>query len=112
MVKEREKDKGVKDLNLSENSLGPGAVQSLCDILSPVRKSKSYVPTLVNLKLERCNLDCKAMLKLCASLHDNVTCQTLSLSRNSISSDGAFAIAEMVQHNMHIRELDLSWNSI
>ena len=112
MTQEREKDKGVTSLTLSENALGPSSVKALCEFMSPVRINKSYVPTLVNLRLERCNLDCKAVTKLCKALHDNVTCKTLSLSRNLIASEGAHALAEMVQFNKHIHDLDLSWNSI
>ena len=39
MVKNREKDKGVKVFDLSENELGPRAVKAMCTLISPSRSS-------------------------------------------------------------------------
>ena len=112
MIQTRERDKGLSVLNLSENALGKGAVDAMCKLLSPARNIRHQRPTLVHLKLERCKLDCKGVTKLCKALHDNSICESLSLSRNLIGSEGAHAIAEMVQYNKHIVDLDLSWNGI
>ena len=112
MVQSREKNKGLKSLNLSENHLGPHAIKAMCALISPLRQVKSMKPTLTDLKLERCRIDDNATKLLCKVLHDNVTITKLSLAHNKIESVGASALAEMVQFNRHIMDLDLSWNGI
>eukprot|EP00944_MAST-04C_sp_MAST-4C-sp1_P000433 g433.t1 len=112
MVKNREKDKGVKVFDLSENDLGPRAVKAMCTLISPRRSSIKQKPTLACLKLERCKIDDGATALLCKALHDNTTIHTLSLAHNDIGSSGASALAEMVTCNKYIMDLDLSWNGI
>ena len=61
-----------------------------------------------------CNqLGSKGVMLLCESLKGNHTLQSLFLNSNNVSSEGAYALADLLlEDKCHVMELHLSWNLI
>ncbi|CAM9330153.1 unnamed protein product [Ectocarpus sp. 12 AP-2014] len=91
-------------LDLSENKVGPKAMEMLCSFL----EDGSCLETLV---LTATHLGDAEIAPLCETLMDNDMLLSLNLSRNKLRSAGASSLASMLSSSgCGLHELDISWN--
>ncbi|CAM9147172.1 unnamed protein product [Ectocarpus sp. 12 AP-2014] len=91
-------------LDLSENKVGPKAMERLCSFL----EDGSCLETLV---LTATHLGDAEIAPLCETLMDNDVLLSLNLSRNKLRSAGASSLASMLSSSgCGLHELDISWN--
>lgn len=70
--------------------------------------------TTVRLLDLSCNqLGSKGVMLLCEAFKGNKTLQSLFLNQNNISSEGAYAVADLlIDDKCHLMELHLAWNLV
>lgn len=70
--------------------------------------------TTVRLLDLSCNqLGSKGVMLLCEAFKGNKTLQSLFLNQNNISSEGAYAVADLlIEDKCHLMELHLAWNLV
>ena len=88
-------------VDLSYNSLGPGAAQSLSKLLASDA-------TIEVLDLSENSFDAACCEKLCAGLKANKTIKVLRLSGNKIGHAGGMAVADLLQHSKSLQRVYLA----
>jgi hypothetical protein len=73
---------------------------------------KTKTCQLTSLRLDQSPLGKDAVRRLVASLTFNTTLATLSLVRCNLSKQSTVAVMRLLDQNVALRELDLSWNPV
>ena len=91
-------------LDMSKNTVFAMKHRENIRLLSEVIPSNTH---LLEIHLKKCELDKQDVKMLCDGVKQNQTIQVLDLEGNKIDNDGAIMIANMLECNWSIRELNL-----
>ena len=101
----------LKELNMSHNDPSHGDDNTLKSAIETFLMNNK---SIVILKLRSCSISDSVCTCIGHSLRveDNTSLSVLDLSRNNITDVGATALIESLKHNLSLKKLDLSGNSL
>ena len=91
----------LRELNLSNNKIGFNSINSLSEI---VHKDSSVLSTL---NLENIGLKEKSLAQLISSVKINTSINYLNLAKNSLNTNSAKLLKELLEENYTLKKLDL-----